>query len=74
MGPLEDYRNPARQHLAFFHASTCQEARWRIAGHTLAITMMLFIALGAYDQAYTLWPSFTIAEVVGDGSWQVVGT
>ena len=31
-GPLEDYRNPARQHLAFFHASTCQGARWRIPG------------------------------------------
>ena len=28
--PLEDCRNPARQHLAFFHASTCQGARWRI--------------------------------------------
>ena len=25
-GPLEDYRNPARQRLAFFHASTCQGA------------------------------------------------
>ena len=23
-GPLEDYRNPARQPVAFFHASTCQ--------------------------------------------------
>ena len=31
-GPLEDYRNPARQHLAFFHASTCQGARWRFFG------------------------------------------
>ena len=30
-GPLEDYRNLARQHWAFFHASTCQGARWRIA-------------------------------------------
>ena len=29
MGPLEDYRNAARQHLAFFHASACQEARWQ---------------------------------------------
>ena len=28
--PLEDYRNFARQHLAFFHASTCQDARWRM--------------------------------------------
>ena len=23
-GPLEDYRNPGRQPLAFFHAPTCQ--------------------------------------------------
>ena len=29
-GPFEDYRNPARQHLSFFHASTCQGAGWRI--------------------------------------------
>ena len=29
-GPLEDYRNPTRQHLAFYHASTCRRARWRI--------------------------------------------
>ena len=30
VGPLEDYKNFTRQHLAFFHASTCQGARWRI--------------------------------------------
>ena len=29
--PLEDDRNPSRQHLGFFHASTCQGARWRIS-------------------------------------------
>ena len=28
-GPLENYRNPARQHVAIFHAATCQGARWR---------------------------------------------
>ena len=29
-GALEDYRNLARQHLAFQHASTCQGSQWRI--------------------------------------------
>ena len=29
-GPIETTEILTRQHLAFFHASTCQEARWRI--------------------------------------------
>ena len=27
---VEDERNPARQHLALYHASTCQGTRWRL--------------------------------------------
>ena len=40
--PLEDHRNPARQHLAFFHASTCQGARWRMADIYIYLYIYLY--------------------------------
>ena len=41
-GPVEDYRNPARQHLASFHASTCQGAWWRIILEIISINTLGF--------------------------------
>ena len=45
-GPLEEYRNPARQHLAFFHAAVCQGAWWRIrsAARPSSSASRIFIA------------------------------
>ena len=63
-GPLEDYRNPARQHLAFFHASTCQEARWRTedgitatkcAEHCDAAKLCLSFTFGMWDGRYACY-------------------
>ena len=38
-GPLEDYRNPARQHLAFLHASTRRRGGGFWEGETTACTL-----------------------------------
>ena len=61
-GSLGRLGNAARPHLAFFHASTCQGARWRMTGRASGVDCLYELSLIFLYEWLPIAPGKSLAD------------